>query len=93
MLKITRTFLLAGILFSISGYGIAQKSWEEITSVEDLYKSYPEIVKSMFDQFNLEYQGLEKVKTAVKSGRMVDACSGRNLSGVCAGVYKHHSIR
>ncbi len=75
MFKITRTFLLAGILFSISGYGIAQKSWEEITSVEDLYESYPELVKSMFDQFNLEYQGLGKVKTAVNSGHMVDACN------------------
>ena len=43
MLKITRTFLLAGILFSIYGCGIAQKSWEEITSVEDLCESYPEM--------------------------------------------------
>ncbi len=74
MLKITRTFLLAGILFSISGYGIAQNSWEGITSVEDLYETYPEIVKSMFDQFNLEYKGLEKVQTAVNSGNMVEAC-------------------
>jgi hypothetical protein len=75
MFKITRTFLLAGIIFSFSGYGIAQKSWEEITSVENLYESYPELVKSMFDQFNLEYQGLGKVKTAVNSGHMVDACN------------------
>jgi len=75
MFKITRIFLLACILFSISGIGIAQKSWEKITTVEDLYKSYPGIVKNMFDQFNLDYQGLEKVKTAVNSGHMVDACN------------------
>jgi hypothetical protein len=75
MLKITKTILVAGILFSIYGCGIAQKSWEEITSVKDLYESYPETVISMFDQFNLEYKGLENVKTAVNSGHMVDACN------------------
>ena len=74
MFKITKSFLLAGIIFSISGCGIAQKSWKEITSVEDLCESYPETMKSMFDHFNLEYPGLGKVNTAINSGNMVDAC-------------------
>ena len=74
MLKITKSFLLAGILLSIYGCGIAQKSWKEITSVEDLCESYPETMKSMFDHFTLEYPGLGKVNTAINSGNMVDAC-------------------
>jgi hypothetical protein len=74
MLKITRTFLMAGILFSIYECGIAQKNWKEIVSVEDLCESYPETMKRMFTHFNLEYQGLEKVKAANESGNTVDAC-------------------
>jgi hypothetical protein len=74
MFKIIKSFLLAGILFSISGCGIAQKNWKEITSVEDLCEFYPETMKNMFDHFNLEYKGLEKVKAANNSGNLVDAC-------------------
>jgi hypothetical protein len=75
MFKITRSFLLAGIIFSFSGCVLAQKGWEDITSVEDLCESYPETVKRMFDQLNLEYQGLEKINTAVNTNQMVDACN------------------
>lgn len=75
MLRITRTFLLAGIMFSIPLYAAAQKSWKEISSVEDLCASHPEIVKKMFDQFNLEYEGLEDVKSAFNNGQLVDACN------------------
>ena len=75
MYRITRTFLLFGIMFSISGCGFAQKSWKEITTVEDLCESYPELIKIMFNQFNLDYQGLEKVKAANENGQMVDACN------------------
>jgi hypothetical protein len=69
-----KSFLLAGVLFSVSVNVIAQKYWKEITSVEDLCASYPETMKNMFDDFNLNYQGLEKVKTAFNSGNIVDAC-------------------
>ena len=74
---ITRSFLLVGILFSISGNVIAQKNWKEITSVEDLCEYYPETMKSMFDQINLDYPGLEKVKAAYEKGNVVDA--GKHL--------------
>jgi len=74
MLKIAKSVLLAGILFSISACVIPQKNWKEITSVEDLCESYPETIKNMFDHFNLEYKGLEKVKAANSSGNLVDAC-------------------
>ena len=75
MYKITRTFLLVGIMFSIFGCGFAQKSWEEIITAEDLCKSYPELIKTMFDQFNLDNQGMEKVKAANENGQLVNACN------------------
>nr|MBI1230743.1 heparinase [Cytophagales bacterium] len=48
--------------FCISAF--AQKGWQDIRTVEDLVESYPETVKSMFDQFDLDHPGLEKVKEA-----------------------------
>jgi hypothetical protein len=69
--------IISLLLFSLflSGTVIAQKTWKEIISVEDLCESYPETVKNMFDDFNLEYLGLGKVKTAYYNGNMVDACN------------------
>ena len=74
MLKITKSILLTGILIAIPGFVNSQIDWREITSVEDLCGSYPETMKSMFEDFNLDYPGLGKVKAAYNSGDMVDAC-------------------
>src|SRR5690606_23009705 len=52
---------------------IAQKNWREITSVEDLYASYPETLSSIFEQLNLGHQGLEQVKKAYHDKEMVEA--------------------
>jgi len=72
---ITKSFLLVGILFSISGNIIAQKNWREIISIEDICEYYPEVVHTMFDHINLEHHGLEKVKTANSNGNIIDACN------------------
>src|SRR5690606_37802253 len=61
------------VLFSISEIVIAQKNWREITSVEDLYASYPETLSSIFEQLNLGHQGLEQVKKAYHDKEMVEA--------------------
>lgn len=74
MLKITRSFLLAATLFAIPPHGMAQKKWQEITSVRDFCEYYPETVSGMFDHFNLEYRGLERVRAAVDNGNLVGAC-------------------
>ncbi len=67
-------FLLAGIIFFSSGNAVAQQSWMEITSVEELCENHPDKMGTMFDHFNLDYQGLEKVKTAKNNGNIIDAC-------------------
>jgi hypothetical protein len=60
-------------MFTISGNVVAQKSWKEIISVEDLYKSYPETLVNMLDQLNLNHPGMEKVKAAKQEGDIVEA--------------------
>lgn len=55
-------------------YAFAQ-SWREIRTVDDVCKAYPEQMKTMLNQFDLNYQGLEKVKAAYSSGDLVAACT------------------
>ncbi len=85
MSVISKSLLLAGIVFSVSITVNAQKNWEEITTVEDLCENYPETMEEMFDQFNLDYQGLGEVKTAVNEDNIVDACKNSAPAGEEAG--------
>lgn len=52
-----------------------QKPWKEIHTASDLYESYPLLVESMFDKFNLDYSGLENVKSAYEKGNLAEACN------------------
>ena len=49
------------------------KDWENIKSAGDLYSVYPERIKSLFREINLDYPGLRKVKSAVNRGDYVNA--------------------
>ena len=51
------SFILMGV-FSLS----AQPNWKDITTVEALYNAYPDRVKFIFEQIDLNYEGLDKVK-------------------------------
>jgi len=60
------------ILFLISSInGVAQKHWKEIVSVQDLYDSYPEKINFIFENLNLNYNGLEEVKINYNKGEWV----------------------
>ncbi len=64
------------IIGTMQANAMAQKkSWMEITSVEDVCKYYPAVMKKMLDQFDLNHQGLEKVKIANSRGQVADACN------------------
>jgi hypothetical protein len=65
------TFILIFSGFAQSLF--AQQSWREITSAEDLYESYPETVRSMLQQFDLEHPGMEKVKAAYGQDDLAEA--------------------
>ena len=71
---IKRSFFVACILCSIHLNTLAQKNWREVISVEQVCEYYPEVVKRLLNQFDLDHQGLEKVKAANDSGHIVEAC-------------------
>jgi hypothetical protein len=62
--NLTKIFSLLLVFFLIVQNADAQQHWKEITSVKDLYASHPETVKEIFNQLNLDYPGMEKVKAA-----------------------------
>ena len=71
-MKIKSIYLLFAFLI-ISGMLSAQK-WQEIKSVEDVCRAYPDEMKRMLGEFNLDYPGLEKVKAAQEKGNLTEAC-------------------
>jgi len=75
MSKLIKLPLLLAFLFLITENGAAQKDWQELTTVEQLYANHPVIVENMLDQFNLDYKGLEKVRAARSKGDMIEACN------------------
>ncbi len=52
----------------------AQPSWQKITSVDEVCTAYPEQMKSIFQNLNLKYPGLEEVKKAYDSNNIPLAC-------------------
>jgi hypothetical protein len=67
-------FLLTAFFVFFSGLVSAQ-SWREITTVEDVCKTMPEVMQNMVEQFNLDYPGLEKARQAANEGRLETACN------------------
>ena len=74
MLKIIGPLSLINLFICNPIKVTAQQEWKSITSVEDVCSYYPETIENMLNQFNLDYPGLEKVKSAQKNGKSVDAC-------------------
>ena len=63
------------ILFAIFFSGILSgQNWRQMNSVEDVCNAYPEKMKSIFENLNMEYPGLEKSKIALKEGNLEVAC-------------------
>ena len=67
------TLIIVIFLISVKN-SIAQQNWQDITSVNNVCKNYPEEINKLFTKFNLDYPGLEKVKAAYKEGKIVTAC-------------------
>jgi len=64
---ITLSFLI------FSGF-ISAQNWQQIKSADDVCKAYPEKMKSIFQNLNLDYKGLEEVKKAYQKGDLPKAC-------------------
>ena len=70
---LSRIFVTMPLLVFISGSLLAQPSWRDITTAEDLYASYPETIRIMLQQFDLEHPGMEQVRAAYELGDMTEA--------------------
>ena len=58
----------------ISQWLPAQTNWQKVKTVEDVCVAYPEQMKSIFLNLNLEYPGLEAVKKAFEANDIPLAC-------------------
>lgn len=67
-----RHVFITTLLFFFSESVQGQKSWKEINTASDLHESYPLLVENMFNQFNLDYIGLDEVKSAYEKGNIVE---------------------
>ena len=71
------SFFRKAILFSLICFSlntlIGQKAWPSISSTEDLYANHEGLLLHLFDELNLDYPGLEKVKQSFKAGKIVKA--------------------
>ena len=66
-------YLLIFVL-TLSWVGSASaQSWKELITVKDFCNAYPEQMKAMLGEFNLDHQGLEKVKKAFAEDKIEDA--------------------
>ncbi|MCF6358924.1 MAG: hypothetical protein L3J54_14075, partial [Draconibacterium sp.] len=72
-MKLRRLFLLL-IILSFTGT-ISAQNWKNIRTIEDVYTAYPKEIETMLNQFNLDTEGMEKVKQAFNSGNTVEACT------------------
>lgn len=72
-MELKRLFI-SFLIILFSGIVSAQ-SWQQITSVEDVCKAYPEKMDYIFQNLNLDYPGLEEVKTAYHNKNLPQACS------------------
>ncbi|MBV5312917.1 MAG: alginate lyase family protein [Prolixibacteraceae bacterium] len=52
----------------------AQTNWQQMQSVDDVCKAYPEKIQYIFLNLNLDYPGLQEVKKAYESNNIPQAC-------------------
>ncbi|MBJ2176063.1 alginate lyase family protein [Aureibaculum sp. A20] len=70
-----KSFLIVLFVLIYSLNSHSQIDWKQIKTSKDLVENYPEVVKNLFNEFNLDYLGLEKVKASYEKGSLVEACN------------------
>jgi len=72
---ILRVVVIFCASFLWSGTAVfAQPNWKQIQSVEEVCKAYPEKMRYIFQNLNLDYPGLQEVKKAYESNNIPQAC-------------------
>ncbi len=73
--KMKLKYIIVAFLITFSCCTIGAQSWQQIVSVEDVCKAYPEKMDYIFKNLNLDYPGLENVKAAYTKGNVTEACN------------------
>jgi hypothetical protein len=68
-----KTIFIISFFLVFSGF-ISAQNWQQINSAADVCKAYPEKMQCIFENLNLDYKGLEEVKTAYQKGDLPKAC-------------------
>lgn len=50
-------------------------NWQQITTVEDVCKAFPQRMRQLLEEIDLDFEGMDKVKQAYESGNIITACS------------------
>ena len=66
--------ILLFLSFTIAFGTTSAQSWHKIITIEDLCTTYPGTMKSMLEEYNLNYPGFEKVKEAYDNNDIELAC-------------------
>ena len=66
--------IFCGICLYFPSQTMAQNDWKEIKTVEQTVAAYPDLMKGMLEDFNLDYPGLEGVKQAYAHDSIAMAC-------------------
>ncbi len=74
MKKSIKIFLLLIFFNGYFNFTFAQLNWSAINSVEAVCQAYPEQMKHLINELNLDYPGLEKVKSAYQKNQLALAC-------------------
>ena len=60
--------------YKISNINSSSKEWQEIASVEDVWQIYPEKVRILFNELDLNFSALKNVQEALQTGDTILAC-------------------
>lgn len=68
-----KAFFITLFFLIFSGF-ISAQNWQQIKTIDDVCKAYPQKMQTMLGEFNLDYPGLEKVKQAYTENKIPEAC-------------------
>jgi hypothetical protein len=71
-MRLKKLFLILSCFVSQVTWG--QTNWQKIQTVDEVYAAYPDQIKSIFQNLDLNYSGLEEVKKAYDANNIPQAC-------------------
>jgi len=74
MSKLLNWVLVLSILSMIPRLAFGQKRWDEINTTQELYDSYPEVIRHLLKSLDFDRPALKQVMISYQKGDAVAAC-------------------